>query len=33
MHPTPSPPGAGRYIVPSRFWCQSGDCGCLVRGH
>ena len=33
IHPAPSPPDAGRYTVPSRFGCQSGDCGCLVRGH
>ena len=29
----PSPPDAGRYTVPSRFGCQSGDCGYRVRGH
>jgi len=28
----PSPPEAGRDTVPSRFGCQSGDCGCVVRG-
>jgi hypothetical protein len=33
IHPAPSPPDAGRYTVPSRFWCQSGDCGYYVRGH
>src|SRR2546425_872225 len=33
IHPAPSPPDAGRYIVPSRFGCQSGDCGSCVRGH
>src|SRR6266700_5999539 len=33
IHPAPSPPDAGRYTVPSRFGCQSGDCGYLVRGH
>src|SRR5439155_16621815 len=33
IHPAPSPPDAGRYIVPSRFACQSGDCGYCVRGH
>src|SRR5467141_1442837 len=32
-HPAPSPPDAGRYTVPSRFGCQSGDCGYRVRGH
>jgi len=31
MHPAPSPPDAGRYTVPSRFRCQSGDCGYRVR--
>src|SRR2546427_11405061 len=33
VHPAPSPPDAGRYTVPSRIWCQSGDCGYVVRGH
>ena len=33
IHPVPSPPDAGRYTVPSRFGCQSGDCGSFVRGH
>src|SRR5215831_10791933 len=32
-HPAPSPPDAGRDTVPSRFGCQSSDCGYLVRGH
>ena len=32
IHPAPSPPDAGRYTVPSRFGCQSGDCGYRVRG-
>src|SRR5882762_5385228 len=32
-YPAPSPPDAGRYTVPSRFGCQSGDCGYVVRGH
>src|SRR6266478_2499107 len=31
IHPGPSPPDAGRYTVPSRFGCQSGDCGYRVR--
>src|SRR5713226_1043166 len=31
IHPAPSPPDAGRYTVPSRLWCQSGDCGYRVR--
>src|SRR6267143_721996 len=31
IHPAPSPPDAGRYTVPSRFRCQSGDCGYRVR--
>jgi hypothetical protein len=31
IHPAPSPPDAGRYTVPSRFGCQSGDCGYHVR--
>ena len=31
IHPAPSPPYAGRYTVPSRFGCQSGDCGYRVR--
>jgi hypothetical protein len=33
IHPAPSPPDAGRDTAASRLWCQSGDCGCLVRGH
>src|SRR6266568_5852765 len=33
VHPAPSPPDAGRDTVPSRFGCQSGDCGYVVRGH
>jgi hypothetical protein len=33
VHPAPSPPDTGRYTVPSRFRCQSGDCGYCVRGH
>ena len=33
IHPAPSPPDAGRGTLPSRFRCQSGDCGCSVRGH
>ena len=33
LHPAPSPPDAGRYTVSSRFGCQSGDCGYVVRGH
>src|SRR5438874_8630028 len=33
VHPAPSPPDASRYTVPSRFGCQSGDCGYVVRGH
>ena len=33
IHPGPSPPDAGRYTVPLRFECQSGDCGTFVRGH
>ena len=28
----PSPPDAGRDTVPSRFRCQSSDCGSVVRG-
>jgi hypothetical protein len=32
IHPGPSPPDAGRYTVPSRFGCQSNDCGSFVRG-
>src|SRR5499427_6481025 len=32
IHPAPSPPDAGRDTVPSRFGCQSGDCGYRVRG-
>jgi len=31
IHPAPSPPDAGRYTVPSRFRCQSRDCGYRVR--
>jgi hypothetical protein len=31
IHPAPSPPDAGRDTVPSRFRCQSGDCGYRVR--
>jgi hypothetical protein len=31
LHPAPSPPDAGRDTVPSRFRCQSGDCGYRVR--
>src|SRR5882762_79072 len=31
IHPAPSPPDARRYTVPSRFRCQSGDCGYRVR--
>jgi hypothetical protein len=31
IHPAPSPPDAGRYTLPSRFECQSGDCGYRVR--
>src|SRR6266545_5834023 len=31
IHPAPSPPDAGRDTVPSRFGCQSGDCGYRVR--
>jgi hypothetical protein len=33
IHPGPSPLDAGRYTVPSRFGCQSDDCGSFVRGH
>jgi hypothetical protein len=33
LHPAPSPPDAGRYTVPSRFRCQSRDCGYRVRRH
>jgi hypothetical protein len=33
IHPAPSPPDAGSCTVPSRFGCQSGDCGYHVRGH
>jgi len=32
IHPAPSPPDAGSYTVPSRFGCQSDDCGSCVRG-
>jgi hypothetical protein len=32
IHPAPSPPDAGRDTVSSRFRCQSGDCGSLIRG-
>ena len=31
VHPAPSPPDAGRDTVPSRFGCQSNDCGDRVR--
>src|SRR5712691_6159175 len=31
IHPAPTPPDAGRDTVPSRFGCQSGDCGYRVR--
>src|SRR5437867_4365830 len=31
IHPAPSPPDAGRYTLPSRFRCQSSDCGYRVR--
>ena len=31
IHPAPSPPDAGRDTVPSRFRCQSSDCGYRVR--
>ena len=31
IHPAPSPPDAHRDTVPSRFGCQSGDCGYRVR--
>src|SRR5712691_10506052 len=31
IHPAPSPRDARRYTVPSRFRCQSGDCGYRVR--
>jgi hypothetical protein len=31
IHPAPSPPDADRYTLPSRFECQSGDCGYRVR--
>jgi hypothetical protein len=31
IHPAPSPPDASRYTVPSRFGCQSSDCGYRVR--
>jgi len=30
-HPAPSPRDARRYPLPSRFRCQSGDCGSCVR--
>ena len=33
IHPAPTPPDAGRDIVPSRFRCQLEDCGYHVRGH
>ena len=33
IHPVPSPLDASRYTVPSRFGCQSDDCGYFVRGH
>ena len=32
LHPAPTPPDAGRDTVPSRFGCQSDDCGDHVRG-
>ena len=32
IHPGPLSPDAGRYTVPSRFGCQSGDWGAVVRG-
>ena len=32
IQPAPSPPDAGRYTLPSRFRCQSRDCGYRVRG-
>ena len=32
LNPAPSPPDAGRYTIPSRFKCQSEDCGYRVRG-
>jgi len=28
----PSPPEAGRYTVPLRFWCHPFGCGDIVRG-
>src|SRR3989449_1922069 len=31
IHPAPSPRDARRYTIPSRFRCQSGDCGYRVR--
>jgi hypothetical protein len=31
IHPAPSPPDAGRDTIPSRFRCQSSDCGYHVR--
>ena len=31
IHPAPSPLDARRDTVPSRFGCQSGDCGSRVR--
>ena len=31
VHPAPSPLDASRYTVPSRFGCQSSDCGYRVR--
>ena len=33
IHPAPTPPDASRGTVPSRFRCQSRDCGYVVRGH
>jgi hypothetical protein len=32
IHPVPTPLDASRGTVPSRFRCQSGDCGFCVRG-
>jgi hypothetical protein len=31
IHPSPSPPDAGRYALPSRCRRQSRDCGFIVR--
>src|SRR4029450_9083416 len=33
IHPAPAPLDASRGTVPSRFGCQSSDCGYHVRGH